>query len=113
METATQTVERDYRIDIRKQQAEAISHAIWSEIKGLIPPNIEREVFTRIFETVHRNGVMLVRDSERQKLGLDPCDLKGWTPSERLTFEQDRIAAMQKLVQFTHIPSDMDKETDA
>lgn len=100
MEAETQASERDYRVDMRKRQAEAISNAIWSEIKGLIPPNIEREVFTRIFESVHRNGVMLVRDSERQKLGLDHFDEKGWIPSERVKFEQDKIAAMTQMASF-------------
>ena len=97
METATQKHERDMLQDRRKHEARAIGHAIFDEIRDLLPPEIESEVHARLLDVIYRNGVLLVRDSERGKLGLGPLDDKGWTPSDRVKFYQDRIAAMTQM----------------
>ena len=97
METAVEYYERDMRIDHRKRETQLIGHAIFSEIRDLLSSDIETEAHDRLLETLYRNGVMLVRDDERAKLGLEPRDEKGWTPSERVKHEQDRIAAMHQV----------------
>lgn len=100
METATQTRERDMRQDRRKLEAQAIGHAIFAEIRDLLPREVEAAVHERLLATLHRNGVLLVRENERGQLGLEPLDDKGWTPSERVKFEQDKIAAMHQMASF-------------
>ncbi|WP_288927325.1 hypothetical protein [uncultured Maritimibacter sp.] len=100
METATQSLERDMRMDHRKREAVALGHAIVDEIRDMIHPHDLGEVRERIFEALYRNGVMLIRDEERAKLGLESRDKLGWTPSERVQFEHDRFAAMAQMTSF-------------
>lgn len=92
--TATQEYERDFLADRRRREAEAIGHAIFSEIEDILPPDIAGEVCERILAALYRNGVLLVRDEERAKLGLESCDDKGWTASERVQFKQQRMEAL-------------------
>lgn len=94
MTTANKLRERDYRIDKRRYAAQSIARALFAEIQDLIPHEAEREVHVRLLETLYKNGVLLVQDAERSTLGLEGCDLKGWTPSERVKYEQDKLAAM-------------------
>lgn len=100
MKTTTQARERDMRQELRKHEAQMIGHAIFAEIRDLLPREVESEVHERLLATLYRNGVMLVRDDERAELGLEPRDEKGWTPSERVKYEQDRIAAMTENASF-------------
>jgi hypothetical protein len=100
METATQARKRDMRLDRRRHAAKVIGHAIFLEIRDLLPGDAEGEIHERLLTTLYRNGVLLVRDDERKSLGLEPCDELGWTPSERVKFEQDRIAAMSEMASF-------------
>ncbi|NKX40958.1 hypothetical protein HGG71_05675 [Rhodobacteraceae bacterium R_SAG2] len=100
MATAVQALERDQMQDRRKHEAQAIGHAIFAEIRDLLPREVEAEVHERLMATLYRNGVLLVRDTERTALGLEACDERGWTPSERVKFEQDKIAAMHQMASF-------------
>lgn len=100
METAIQARERDMRRDRRKYQAQMIGQAIFTEIRDLIPIEVEGEVHDRLLAALYRNGVLLVREDEREQLGLEPLDEKGWTPSERVKFEQDKIALMHQMASF-------------
>ena len=98
--TASSMYERDMRYDLRRHEAQAIAHAIFAEIRDLIPHEVEGDVHDRLLSTLHRNGVLLVRENERGKLGLEQCDEKGWTPSERAKYEQDRLNAMYSMASF-------------
>ena len=100
MKTANQALEQDMRHDHRRYDAQRIGHAIFEEIRDLLPRDVGDEVHERLLATLYRNGVLLVREDERAKLGLEPCDDKGWTPSERVKFEQDRISAMLEMASF-------------
>lgn len=97
METVAESRERDMRMNHRKHDSQLIGRSIFSEIRDLLPSDVEGEVYKRLLETLYLNGVMLVRDDERAKLGLEPRDEKGWTPSERVKYEQDRVAAMYQV----------------
>ena len=83
--------------DRRRHEPQAIAHAIFAEIRDLLPHDVQGDVHERLLATLHRNGVLLVRDEERGRMGLEPCDEKGWTPSERVKFEKDRLEAMYSM----------------
>lgn len=86
--------------DRRRREGIAIANAIMMELRDILPDEIAGEVHERIWWAIYSNGVLLVRDDERAKLGLEPCDRAGWTPSERVKYEQDRIEAMQIMAAF-------------
>ena len=103
--SASSVYERDMRCDRRRHEAQAIAHAIFAEIRDLLPHEVEGDVHDRLLSTLHLNGVLLVRDNERGKLGLEPRDEKGWTPSERVKYEQDRLTAMYSMAAIMVNPS--------
>lgn len=114
MKTAAQEREMEFRQDLRKHEAQAIGYAIFDEIRELLPREVEKEVHERLLYTLYRNGVMLVRDDERDKLGLEPRDDKGWTPSERISLERDRISAMARMSSIVvNMPENEVPEMDA
>lgn len=95
METATQVQARDLRQDRRRHETRVIGNAVFEEIRNLLPSEVGGEVHARLLDALYRNGVLLIRDDEREKLGLEPCDEKGWTPSEQVKSEQAKLDPRQ------------------
>jgi len=83
--------EEDLRVDRRRFAADGIARALFAEIVDLLPYQVQGEVMRRLLWSLHSNGVMLIRDSEREQLGLPLLDEKGWTESERVEHERERL----------------------
>ena len=100
--TATQKRQHEQGLlDLRRRHADAISHAIMREVRHLIPSDVGGEVFEGIWEAIYRNGTMIISDKESAALGMEPKDERGWTPSDRVKFEEDKIALMHQMVDLT------------
>lgn len=93
--TATEIRMKEHQsFDLRRRHADAISNALFDEIRHLLPRDIEADVSRTLWEAVYRNGTMLINDREAERLGLERKDRQGWTASERVKMEQDRVAEM-------------------
>ncbi len=82
------------RMNFRRHRAMQFTAALIEEIKDIVPPDSLREVHEHIFELMYRNGAAWTTDEERVKMGLEPRDDLGWTPSERVAEEMRRQQAM-------------------
>lgn len=87
--TATELAMTNGWVDRRRRSSIAIAYAVYDEIRDLLTEDQDREVLNRIQDVIYQNGVLLIRDEERGALGLEPADILGWTPSERVKREQD------------------------
>ena len=89
------------RIDFRLRKAQALTAALMREIEPYLPVDTRLgDVHDAMLDVLHANGAAWTTDEERAKMGLEPRDDIGWTPSERVRHEQDRIEAMQMLMSF-------------
>ena len=99
METTSSKRRNDQMIfDLRRRSADAISHALFDEIKHLLPSDIQSDVARELWEAIYRNGTMIISDKESQALGLERKDQQGWTSSERVQMQLDKIALMTQMV---------------
>lgn len=96
-------------VDLRRRSADAISHALFDELRHLLPRDIERDVFRELWEAVYRNGTMIISDKEAERLGLERKDREGWTSSERVQMKLDREALM---FQMANIPNHSKERSD-
>ncbi|MCP4933516.1 MAG: hypothetical protein GY927_04765 [bacterium] len=54
---------------------------------------------------LHSNGACWTTEEERQKLGFEPRDELGWTPSERVEYENKRREALQMTLATPFFPT--------
>ena len=86
------------RTDFRRRRAEALTAALMQEIDDVLPDNVERQtIFERMLSLLYINGACWTTEEERVKLGFEPRDSLGWTPSDRVKAEQDRLNALHRL----------------
>jgi hypothetical protein len=88
------------RINMRLGRSKAFAAAIMAEIEDLIPECDKSQVHGRLLRVLHDNGAAWTTDEDRAAMGLQPRDELGWTPSERVKYEQDRMAAMTEVASF-------------
>jgi len=86
------------RQDLRKHRAIAFTAAVMREIEDLIPHEANRDIYYRLLDLFHANGASIMTDEDRAKEGLEPRDAKGWTPSERVDYERQKLEVMQMMV---------------
>lgn len=97
-ETATDVYARQIeRNDFRRYRADAFTSAVMREIEDIIPDDVRRDVFYRLNDLFYQNGASIMTDEDRAKEGLEPRDAMGWTPSERVRYERDKLEVMQKM----------------
>lgn len=92
--------------DLRRERAMQLASLIMSEINDLIPKDpinhdLHRRFDERLFDLFHRNGYSVTTDDERSRYGFEPRDGLGWTASERVQAERDRVNAMLNLTGIT------------
>ena len=86
--------------NLRRMKALAFTDALMLEIEDLVP-SVDREaICRRIYDVLYENGASWTTDAEREKMGLEPRDERGWTPSARVQFEIDRRNALLSLSEF-------------
>ena len=87
------------RPNLRLMRAQEFAAALMMEIGDILERkfdrNVRRAVHDRLIDVLYHNGACFTTDEERQKLGLEPRDGTGWTPSERVAYEKKRIEALQ------------------
>ena len=101
------------RQNLRLMRAQEFAAALMMEIGDVLESdfdrNARRAVHDRLIDVLYRNGACFTTDEERQKIGLEPRDELGWTPSERVDYEKKRIEALQLMAAAPFVfPSDPD-----
>lgn len=94
--TATQIMMEDredrYRLNLRRQRAEAMTAAILNEISPFMDyEDRRRDIYYAIFELLNKEGAEVITDHTRQELGLPPRDGYGWTADEIRAYEMRRL----------------------
>lgn len=87
-------IEQLERMDLRRHRAMSFTAMLTEEIRHILPRESLREVHEHILDLMYRNGVAWTTDEDRAKMGLEPRDDLGWTPSERIKDENLRREAM-------------------
>lgn len=101
--TATQIMEEEkntkrlHHPDVRRHRATALTAALMAELSDVLDDFDMERVHDRLFKALYDNGAAWVTDEDRAALGLEPRDIYGWTPSERVSAEQDRLKAILSL----------------
>ena len=80
--------------NIRRNHERKITAALFSELADILPQDIYEEVYNRIQSAVETNGFMIISDRDRSELGLEPRDVNGWTPSERMQQKRNELDAL-------------------
>lgn len=84
-------VDHMWVFDKRKHNAVALATALMCELDDVLGDYDRRAVYDRLLTVLYENGAAWTTDEERAKLGLEPRDQLGWTPSERVAQEQRRL----------------------
>ena len=82
------------RMDFRRGRAEALTAALMREVYDLLPESDHGRLARRFYEVLFNNGACWTTEEERVRLGFESRDELGWTPSERVKYEQARIDAL-------------------
>ncbi len=95
-------IDRIERLNFRRARAQALAAALMDEVKDVLPGDFDQAaVYDRLLDVLYQNGAAWTTDEERRRYGLEPRDELGWTPSERVEWEQKKaealLAAMQPL----------------
>ena len=85
---------RDNRSDLRHRRATMLASALMHEIEQLLPNDIcRRDIYDAMFEVLHGQGVEVLTDYDREKLGLPKRDRLGWTEAEVRAYDQRLLIA--------------------
>jgi hypothetical protein len=90
-------MEESTLIDLRRRRMDQLLYAIMREITHDIPPEFHRFLHHSLETVLHENGAHIMTDQDRADFGLEPRDGLGWTPSERVKLEHEKIAAMYQM----------------
>lgn len=106
--TATDTL----RFNLRKRRAETLIHAVIREVEPLLrdEPRIMEELYKRLIDLFHAEGVEILTDYSRSELGLPPRGPDGWTPQEILALEEKRLELIRGPIQPLAIRMPSDQE---
>lgn len=98
MKTGTEVA---MKVDIRRQRATALVHAILQEIREPIDEvrhdpdfNAEREIYGKLMALLTQEGAEVLTDWHRTEYGLPPRGPDGWTAEELHVLERARMEAM-------------------
>lgn len=81
--------------NLRRIRAEQLAAGLMAEISDLdLPGNTRGEIYDRILWVLMKNGAHIWTDRDREEAGLEPRDSQGWTPSEKIQREKERIEFM-------------------
>lgn len=80
--------------DFRRNRARAFTAAILNEIDDLLDSETMAAIHERLFEALHRNGACWTTDKEREELGFEPRDSRGWTMSEKREAKRRELEAL-------------------
>jgi hypothetical protein len=86
------------RLDLRLHRARALTAALMREIAPHLPGDTRLgEVHDAMLAVLHANGAAWTTDEDRAAMGLEPRDGMGWTPSEKIKAEQERLDLMRMM----------------
>jgi len=71
-------------MNIRHAKAMSFTSILMEEIGDILPYEIQRQAYDRIFDVMYKNGASWTTDQERERFGFEPRDDAGWTSSERV-----------------------------
>ena len=72
--------------------------AVFEEIRDLVPHEQHREIHDRLLDSFVRNGACWTTDEEREALGFESRDNKGWTLNEKIEREVKMREAMMAMM---------------
>lgn len=84
-------------LDLRRKRAEALAAALMQEIDDVLGDYDRGPVYDRLRHVLYMNGAAWTTDEDRAAHGLEPRDELGWTPSERVKHEQQRIEMLYSI----------------
>ena len=90
-------IEKLPRTDFRRHRAVAFTAALVESVKDIISPELCGELYRRLFDVLYENGAAWTTEEERQRLGFEPRDDKGWTQSEIEKHQQEILESMHTM----------------
>ena len=73
-----------------------------TEIRDILPNDVLHDVHDRLFDVLYENGADLLTDKDREALGLEARDAKGWTASERVQAHRDFLDALLMVSRYSY-----------
>jgi hypothetical protein len=95
--TATSILNRNFDLtNLRRYRADSFAAALMMELDDVLPHDVDRgRIMDRLVFILNKNGAYWTTDEERSKLGFEPRDDLGWTPSEHIAQQKKLAEAMQ------------------
>lgn len=91
------------RADLRRMRADALGHRIMQVIRPFLDPENDRalrDAHYALHDLLMERGVEVLTDADREKAGLEPRTVDGWTPQEIAALEAVRLQLLLQPVKY-------------